>query len=134
MPFPWVGKIPWIETRSPALQVDSLPADPQRSPKILEWLAYLFSSGFFQPRNRARVSCIAGRFFTTRESPRNTGEGSLCLLQGIFLTQESNQGLLHCGRILHQMSYQGSPGGKHHFHFLDDKLEHVFWSRKVLVG
>ena len=27
--------------------------------------------------------------------PKNTGVGSLSLLQGIFLTQESNQGLLH---------------------------------------
>ena len=31
------------------------------------------------------------------------------LLQGIFPTQESNQGLLHCRRILYQLSYQGSP-------------------------
>ena len=30
-------------------------------------------------------------------------------LQGNFLTQESNQGLLHCRRILYQLSYQGSP-------------------------
>ena len=28
-------------------------------------------------------------------------------LQGIFLTQESNQGLLHCRWILYQLSYQG---------------------------
>ena len=35
--------------------------------------------------------------------------GSLSLLQGIFLTQELNQGLLHCRRILYQLSYQGSP-------------------------
>ena len=35
--------------------------------------------------------------------------GSLSLLQGIFPTQESNWGLLHCGRILYQLSYQGSP-------------------------
>ena len=28
--------------------------------------------------------------------PKNTGLGSLSLLQGIFPTQESNQGLLHC--------------------------------------
>ena len=33
--------------------------------------------------------------------------GSLSLLQGIFLTQESNWGLLHCRRILYQPSYQG---------------------------
>ena len=30
----------------------------------------------------------------------------------IFLTQESNQGLLHCWWILGQLSYQGSPRGK----------------------
>ena len=30
--------------------------------------------------------------------------GSLSLLQGIFLTQESNRGLLHCTRILYQLS------------------------------
>ena len=41
--------------------------------------------------------------------PKNTGVGSLSLLPRIFLTQQSNQGLLHCRRILHQLSYQGSP-------------------------
>ena len=34
------------------------------SPRILEWVAYPFSSGSSQPRNRTGVSCIAGRFFT----------------------------------------------------------------------
>ena len=29
-------------------------------------------------------------------NPKNTGVGSLSLLQGIFPTQESNRGLLHC--------------------------------------
>ena len=33
--------------------------------------------------------------------------GSLSLLQRIFSTQESNQGLLHCKHILYQLSYQG---------------------------
>jgi len=41
--------------------------------------------------------------------PKNTAVGSLSLLQGIFLTQELNQGLLHCRWILYQLSYQGSP-------------------------
>ena len=36
---------------------------------------------------------------------QDTGVGSLSLLQGIFLTQELNQGLLHCRRILYQLSY-----------------------------
>ena len=40
---------------------------------------------------------------------QNTGVGSLSLLQGIFPTQESNQGLLHCRRILYKLSYQWSP-------------------------
>jgi len=31
---------------------------------------------------------------------------------GIFLTQESNWGLLHCRWILYQLSYQGSPKEK----------------------
>ena len=32
--------------------------------RILDWVAYPFSSGSFWPRNRTRVSCIAGRLFT----------------------------------------------------------------------
>ena len=32
-----------------------------------------------------------------------------CLFQGIFLTQGSNQGLLHCRWILYKLSHQGSP-------------------------
>ena len=41
---------------------------------------------------------------------QNIGTGSLSLLQGIFPTQESNQGLLHCRKILCQLSHKGSPG------------------------
>ena len=40
---------------------------------------------------------------------KNTGVGSLSLLQRIFLTWESNRGLLHCRWILYQLSYKGSP-------------------------
>ena len=40
---------------------------------------------------------------------QNTGVGSLSLLQGIFPTQESNRGFLHCRRILNQLSYKGRP-------------------------
>ena len=60
-----------------------------------------------QPRDWTQVFCIAGRFFTswaTRES-QEYWSGSLSLLQGIFLVQESNWGLLHCRQILHQLSY-----------------------------
>ena len=48
--------------------------------------------------------------YTPWNSPgQNTGVSSLFLLQGIFPTQESNWGVLHCRRILYQLSYQGSP-------------------------
>ena len=40
---------------------------------------------------------------------QNIGVGRLSLLQGIFLTQEWNRGLLHCRQILYQLRYQGSP-------------------------
>ena len=66
LPYPPPGDLPnlWIEQRSPALQVDSLPSE-------------------------------------LPEKPKNTG---LSILQGIFLTQGSNQGLLHCRQILYQLS------------------------------
>ena len=44
--------------------------------RILEWVAYLFSSGSSWPRNWTRVSCIAGRFFTSwarREGRKQNG-------------------------------------------------------------
>ena len=37
----------------------------QGSPRVLEWIAYPFSSGSFWPRNQTKVSCTAGRFFTS---------------------------------------------------------------------
>ena len=72
-PFPSPGDLPnqGIKSRSPALLVDSFPAEPQGKPK-------------------------------------NTGVGSISLLQWIFPTQELNQGLLHCRWILYQLSYQRS--------------------------
>ena len=65
--------------------------------RVPERVTLPFSRGSSQPRDQTQVSCIAG------------GVGSLSLLQWIFLTQESNRGLLHCRWILYQLSYQGSP-------------------------
>ena len=78
--------------------------------RILDWAAFPFSRGSSQPRDRTQVSHIAGRFFTSEPpgKPKNTGVGSLSLRQGIFPTQESNWGLLHCRQILYQLSYQGT--------------------------
>ena len=50
------------------------------------------------------------RLYSPWNSPgQNTGLGSLSLLQGIFPTQGSNPGLLHCRQILYQLSHKGSP-------------------------
>ena len=40
---------------------------------------------------------------------KDTGVGCHFLLQGIFPTQGSNPGLLHCRQILYWLSYKGSP-------------------------
>ena len=54
-------------------------------------------------RQPARVLC-------PWDSPgKNTGVGCHFLLQGIFPNQELNPGLLHCRKILYQLSYEGSP-------------------------
>ena len=98
--------------------------------RILEWAANSFSKGSSQPRGRTKVSCIfcTGRqilyhceseshsvvsdslrpreLYTPWNSPgQNTGVDSLSLLQGIFPTQGSNPGLLHCRWILYQLSH-----------------------------
>ena len=39
---------------------------------------------------------------------KNTGVGCHALLQGNFLTQGPNPGLLHCRQIIYYLSYQGS--------------------------
>ena len=41
--------------------------------------------------------------------PKNTGVGSLSLLQRIFPTWELNHGFLHWRQIVYQLSYEGSP-------------------------
>ena len=52
----------------------------KESPRILEWVAYPFSRGSSWPRNWTRVSCIAGRLFTSwggggRGGRRRRGRG-----------------------------------------------------------
>ena len=80
--------------------------------RLLEWVAFLFFRGSSQPRFEPGFP--HGRqilYHLSQQVSWNTGVDSLSLLQGIFLIQESNQGLLHCTRILYQLSYQGSPHG-----------------------
>ena len=84
------------------------------SPRILEWVAYPFSSGSAQPRNQTSVFCIAGRFFT------NWGKKSALfslLIQMLISTRISVRDILrnnisldtwsfHCSvRLTHKMNH-----------------------------
>ena len=79
--------------------------------RILKWLALPFSRDLpnlgIEPRSPALL--VDSLPAESPGKPKNTRVGSLSLLQWIFLTQESNQGLLHCRWILYQLSYQGNP-------------------------
>ena len=70
--------------------------------RILEQVVVPFSRGSSQSRDWIQVSHIAGGFFTSWATgkPKNTGVGSLSLLQWIFSTQDSSWGLLHWGGSL----------------------------------
>ena len=96
---------PWTVAHQAPLSIGILQA------RMLEWVAIPSSRGSIHSRDVSQVSHIADEFFTvwaTREA-LNIGVGSLALLQVIFPTQYSNQGLLHCRWILYQLSYQGRP-------------------------
>ena len=79
--------------------------------RILEWVAIPFSRGSLRPMDGTQISHIAGELFTTWVigNPKKTGVSSLSFLQENFPTQELNWGILHCRRIIYQLSYQGSP-------------------------
>ena len=65
--------------------------------RILEWVAMPSSRGSSQPRIKSRSPALQVDSLPSEPpgKPKNIGMGSLSLLQGNFLTQESNQGLLH---------------------------------------
>ena len=79
--------------------------------RILEWVAFPFSRGSSQPRDGPKSPTLQADSLPAESQgkPKNTGVGSLSLLQGIFLPQELNQGLLHCRQIPYQLSNQESP-------------------------
>ena len=59
---------------------------------------------------------------------------SRSLLQGIFPTQGSNPGVLHCRWILYQLSHQGSYQGAHpNLLFKDQLRSHTAFTFSVLL-
>ena len=78
--------------------------------RILEWLTYPPPGDPPNPGIKPQSPAFQGDSLPAEPpgKPKNTGVGSLSLLQEIFLTQEMNWGLLYCRQILYQLSYQGS--------------------------
>ena len=75
--------------------------------KILEWAAMPSSKDLPDPGIKPRSPILQEVSLPAEPpgKPKNTGVGSLSFLQWIFLTQESNPGLLHFRQILYQLSY-----------------------------
>ena len=111
-----------IEPRSPTLQVGSLPSEPPGKPSVnVQWIELIA----YVSKSVLRVIWKLSAWWSESEScsvlsnslqphglyspGQNTGVGSLSLLQGMFPTQGLNPGLLHCRRILNQLSHKGSP-------------------------
>ena len=80
-------------------------------PDYWKWVSFPFSRDIPNPgiEPRSPTLWVDSLPAEPQGKPKNTGMGSLSLLQWIFLTQELNQGLLHCRQILYQLSYQASP-------------------------
>jgi len=78
--------------------------------KILEWVAFLSPGDLPNPETEPRSPSLQADSLPVelQRKPKNTGVGSLSLLQWIFRTQELNWGLLHLRLILYQLSYEGS--------------------------
>ena len=79
--------------------------------RILEWVAFPFDRGSFQPRNQTQVSCIAGGFFTTwatREAQEHCS-GYPISSPADHPDQELNLDLLHCRQILYKTELSGKP-------------------------
>ena len=82
--------------------------------RILEWVTMPSSRGSSQPRIEPRSPALLADCLTSKppRKLKNTGVGSLTLLQGIFPSKELNQGLLHCRQIPYLLSYQRGPTDK----------------------
>ena len=78
--------------------------------RILEWVDFPFSRGSSQPRDWTRSPKLQADYLPAAPQGKlkNTGVGSLSLLQQIVPKQKLNNGLLHCRQILYQLSYKAS--------------------------
>ena len=123
-PFPSPGDLSnlGIKPTSAALQADSLPAE-QGGSLILPYSRYSSRNVLWKAFEPVKLlSCVqlfAIPWTIAYQTPpsmefsrQEYWSGLHFLLQGIFLTQGLNPGLLHCRQTLYHLSYQGSPKWK----------------------
>ena len=128
---PWVRKIPWRREWLPTpvflpgeshgqRSVEGYSPPGHKKSDTTEWLAlsHALCTNVALLTTHCEVKvpqlhptlCDPHGLCGSRNSLRqDTGVGSLFPLQGIFPTQGSNPGLLHCRLILYQLSHKGSP-------------------------
>ena len=75
--------------------------------RVLEWVAIHFSRGASWPRDRTRVSCIAGRFFNVRA----TNKGRFLSSDGLGLLLDEWPFILISRHL--NLSISQNPGGSH---------------------
>ena len=99
----------------PLLLENPRPLSPLQEPQTLSppWEArtsYQSASCSVEPDCLQPHGLQPTRLFCPLDFPgKDTGVGCHFLIQGIFLTQGLNPGLLHCRQILYQLSYKGNP-------------------------
>ena len=128
---PWVRKVPWKKAWQPTLVFLLRKSHGHRSlagyspwgwkgsnmTESTEHICTTRKKYIYQYTNKVSESCsvvsdslrLHGLYSPWNSPGQNTDVGNLSLLQGIFLNQEPNWGLLPCRQILYQLSYQGSP-------------------------
>ena len=112
----------WCRTRLPMQetwvrslgQEDPLEEEMATHSSILDWRSpWTEEPGGLHSMGSQSVGLSATLWTAARQAPlstgdspgKNTGVGGHALLQGIFLTQGSNLGLLHCRQILYHLSH-----------------------------
>ena len=123
-PSPGDLPVPGTDPQSPTLQADSSSFEPPGKPVKIRALKRESES-----HSVVSNSLWPHGLYSPSNSPgQNIGMGSDSLLQGIFPTQESNQGLLHCRQILYQLSNHGEKAMATHSGTLAWK---ILWQRSL---
>ena len=96
--------------------------------RILDWVAMPPPRDLPNPGIKPRSPALQADSLPSEPpgKPKNTGVGSLSLLQWIFLSQELNRYLLQCKEIIFQLNYQGS------LHNFDSILHCYSWGMEFI--